>query len=381
MNLFESKVDCCGCTACANICPPSAISMIADEEGFLYPVVDSERCIACDLCRDVCAFQNDLSNKECSGFPFAYAAKHRSNAVRLYSSSGGVFTAISDICLKNDGVVYGVAFNEMIQAVHMRATNQEERDRCRGSKYVQSHLRDTFNKVEQDIQNERTVLFTGTPCQVAGLKAFLGCEYENLVTVDFVCHGTPSPLIFRDHIKYLQEKRGKRVVAYQCRSKVNGWHSHTEIVEFESGVKDYKSVYSQSYKDLFYSHLIIRPSCHNCQYANLNRPADITIGDFWGIENCLPHLDDNKGISLLLANTGKGKKMLDSLQTEMEIHQIETKDCLQPNLQHPTPPSPKRLKFWKEYSEYGYEFILKKYTYCNIVGRLKLLVKRIIGRN
>lgn len=393
--VFDIKEDCCGCTACQHICPTKAIKMKPDEEGFLYPEINQELCNDCGLCRKVCAFQNGYDTSDNFSIPKVYAIKNKDEDVRMASSSGGIFSAISDCVLDNDGLVSGVAFDENMNVVHKIATTKEKRDEFRGSKYVQSNLHHLYSEIKNLLKQNKMVLFTGTPCQNAGLKGFLDMarvNKENLILCDIVCHGTPSPLLWKEHIRQLENRGNGKVVQYYCRSKVKGWHGHTELVVYENGKKDYKSLSSQKHKVLFYSHIMLRPSCHYCRYANFKRPSDITIADFWGIEKTLPQFDDNKGISLALINTAKGRKLFEDIKAKITYKESNTKDCLQHNLQKPSKISEKREQFWQDYQLHGYEYVIKKYAGFGLVGELKRatakmlnklgllhIVKRIIG--
>ena len=224
MLLYERKEECCGCTACMSICPKQAITMISDEEGFLYPSINQELCIECDLCKQVCPFSDNYRTSGNYDQPLVYAAKHKDDKVRMNSSSGGMFTAISDYILDNDGVIYGAAFDENLVVRHQKAETAEDRNKFRGSKYVQSNLNGIFGDIKNELKKGRTVLFTGTPCQNAGLRAFLNKSYDNLYLCDIVCHGTPSPLMFENYIKYCERKNKSSIKEYYCRFKGKGWH-------------------------------------------------------------------------------------------------------------------------------------------------------------
>jgi len=383
ISVFDIKEDCCGCTACQHICPTKAIEMKPDEEGFLYPEINQELCNDCGLCRKVCAFQNGYDISDNFATPKVYAVKNKHEDVRMASSSGGIFSAISDHILDSDGLVSGVAFDENMNAAHKIAATKEERDEFRGSKYVQSELNHVYSEIKSLLKQNKTVLFTGTPCQNAGLKSFLDLarvKTENLILCDIVCHGTPSPLLWKEHIRQLENRGKGRVVQYYCRSKVKGWHGHTELVVYESGKKDYKSLSSQKHKVLFYSHNMLRPSCYYCRYTNFKRPSDITIADFWGIEKTMPQFDDNKGISLALINTTKGQRLFEDIKSKIVYRESNTKDCLQRNLQEPSRISDKREQFWQDYHLHGYEYVVKKYAGYNYKSILKNKVKSVLRK-
>lgn len=378
--LYERKENCCGCTACMSICPEQAIAMNADEEGFLYPVINENLCIKCDLCKQICPFHDNYRVNGNYDHPQVYAAKHRNNEVRMNSSSGGVFTAISDYILGVDGIIYGAAFDKNFIVRHQKAETAEERNKFRGSKYVQSNLTGVFGEIKNELKKGRTVLFTGTPCQNAGLRSYLGESYDNLFLCDLVCHGTPSPLIFESYIKYCEKKNKSSIKQYYFRFKGNGWHSHTEKAVYANGKEDSTSLLSQSYKVLFYSHVALRPACHNCKFCNFSRPSDITIGDFWGIEKSMPGFDDNIGISLVLINSPKGNYLFHNISKDVYYRESNTRDCLQHNLHAPSPVSPKRDKFWQDYKKRGFEYVLKKYAGHGFVGHLKKLIVKIMKK-
>lgn len=375
ISVFDNKEDCCGCTACKSICQTQAISMEPDKEGFLYPEINQELCIDCSKCRKVCAFQNGYDIPDNLRQPKVYAAKHNNENIRSNSTSGGAFTAISDYVLDNNGVVFGAAFDENMNVIQQVASTAKERDKFRGSKYVQSDLKNVYKEISMLLKDDVQVLFTGTPCQTAGLYRFLeGHNIENLILCDLVCHGTPSPLMWREHIRHLEKKEKSKVDEYYCRHKVEGWHTHTEMVIYKNGKEDYKSIISQEHKTLFYSHNILRPSCHNCKYTNLMRPSDITIADFWGIEKYMPDFDDNKGISLILVNSAKCEQLLKEVSNNLTLKESNTEDCLQPQLKEPSQPSPDRAEFWEDYKTYGYDYIIRKYAGYN----LRTVIKRNI---
>ena len=375
ITLFDKKQDCCGCTACKSICPNKAITMKADEEGFLYPHIDESLCMECGLCKEVCAFQITYETTSNLKSPDVYALKHKSDKVRMSSSSGGAFSAISDFILSENGIIYGATYDENFCVIHKRAENKVERNKLRGSKYVQSDLKNVFVQIRQELKNGRLVLFTGTPCQVAGLNRYLKrlvIRTDQLITVDIICHGVPSPLVFADYINYCQEKSKRKVTDYRFRSKVNGW-GHTEETIYENGRKDYTSALSQTYKELFYSSLCLRPACNNCKYTNFNRSSDITIADFWGIENYLPDFKDELGVSAVIINTSKGKSKYSHFKCNTNVVESRIEDCAakQRNMHTPTPINPRRNEFWTDYSLGGFDYVIRKYTGYGLKKEIK----------
>jgi coenzyme F420-reducing hydrogenase beta subunit len=380
MLIYERKEECCGCTACKSICPKQAISMIPDKEGFLYPSINQELCIECDLCKKVCPFSDNYRTSGNYDQPLVYAAKHKDDNVRMNSSSGGMFTAISDYILDIDGVVYGAAFDEKFVVRHQKAETAEERNKFRGSKYVQSNLIGVFEDIKKELKKERTVLFTGTPCQNAGLRSYLHNNYENLYLCDIVCHGTPSPLIFEDYKSFMQNKYKSRIKELSFRDKLLGWRSQAVGIQFINQKAYTKEASEDIFYRLFLTNMILRESCYNCKFCNLTRPSDITIADFWGVEKSMPDFDDNIGISLVLINSPKGQQLFESVSKDLYYRESNTIDCLQHNLHSPSQPSPRRNKFWQDYKNKGFEYVLKKYAGYGLVPRLKKTVVKVIKK-
>lgn len=236
INITDPK-DCCGCTACASICAHDAITMKPDALGFLYPKVDTYKCVECGLCERVCAFNDSYDRTLNMPEPLAYGVRHKSMDEIMKSRSGAAFAAISDYILENDGVVYGAGYTDHFRVVHKRATTKEERDEFRGSKYVQSDLTGIFRLVKKDLRDGLTVLFSGTPCQTSGLNSYVGSKLrENLILVDMICHGTPGPFVWRDYLKYLEEKQGDEIAWVNFRDKHEfGWRAHKETFKFKMG--------------------------------------------------------------------------------------------------------------------------------------------------
>lgn len=368
MKITET-IKCYGCGACQQICPKGAITMAPDQEGFLRPEVNAGLCVECGLCQKACPAESiDLH----PGEKKAYALKHKEEAKRKKATSGGAFIALSDKILEQGGIVYGVVYNENWKAVHTRAASLRERDAMCGSKYVQSDCCDTFAQAAQDLKNNKTVLYSGTSCQIDGLKHYLtlkNISTENLITVALICHGAPSPLMWQEHLKNIRKRRNKKIAHYAHRSKVRGWHEHNEQITYEDGKKEYYSKLSQNHKDLFYGHLIVRPSCTVCPYAPEPYAADLSIADFWGCEDLMPEIDDNKGVSLVMANSQKGQALLDQCP-DVQLWTVDLDSALKHNHYKPCKPHPKRDEFWEDYRKYGYAFVCSKYVHDSFKGRL-----------
>ncbi len=384
---ITNPAECCGCTACASICPHAAIMMKPDALGFLYPEVNMDKCVDCGLCEKVCAFNDDYDTSVNLPCPDTYGARHKDINEIETSRSGAAFISISDKILERGGVVYGCGYKDHFMVAHKRATTKEERNEFKGSKYVQSDLSGVFRQVRDDLRNGLLVLFSGTPCQTSGLNSFVGKKFRNnLFLIDIVCHGVPSPYIWRDYLTYLEKKQGKEIVWVNFRDKQEyGWEAHKESFKFKGGDK-------MSFSFSFYNPIMFRRSCTNCHFCNTKRPSDITIADFWGWEKTDPDFNsDDKGCSLLLVNTEKGRALFEEAKEDLYIIPALFEDCLQPNLRYPTHEHPKREAFERDYARFGFRYILAKYdkngwiykaetNYNDAKAYVKSIIKKLIGR-
>lgn len=306
-----------------------------------------------------------------------YAVKHKKLETRMASRSGGIFTAISDSLLSQNGVIYGCVLNESFEAVHVRAENAEERDRMRGSKYVQSNLGDTFRQVQNDLKDNRLVLFSGTSCQVDGLHSFLGKKYNNLFCVDIVCHGVPSPLVWKKYLEW-QQKRNGTCVAVDFRNKRDfGWAAHIESLTMEQKNGETVQIDSSVFTKIFYEHSVLRPSCYHCPYKDITHPGDITIADYWGIDEAAPGFNDNKGVSLVLINNEKGAAMFEKIKGDLTWQQTKIEDSLQPPLVKPFEQPDSREEFWQDFQRYPFEKMAKKYGGWGMANKVKKKLVRI----
>lgn len=301
------KSKCCGCAACVQRCPRQCITMHSDKEGFLYPKVDIVKCTDCGLCEKVCPVLNvskaRLPQK-------VYAAKNRDEVVRCQSSSGGVFTILAEKTINAGGVVFGVMFNENWEVVHSYTETIEGLAAFRGSKYVQSIIGNSYKQVEVFLKQGREVLFSGTPCQIAGLKRFLRKEYDNLLTVECVCHGVPSPLVWHEYLNDIKTKNNTdKILDVKFRVKSAGWKKYSVSLKYSNkqGTCQDDSIlyYKNPYMQAFLRDFILRPSCYSCPAKAGRSGADIALADFWGIEKLMPHFDDDKGCSLVLDYTSR----------------------------------------------------------------------------
>ena len=354
--LFEDKRECSGCTACYSVCPVNAIKMVSDEEGFLYPVIEKGKCIKCKKCIKICPFKKV---ETVDAFPKAYAARINDKIELMNSSSGGMFTALSDQILENGGMVVSAVYNYENHCTEFRMIVEKSlRNKARGSKYMQSIPGDIFRKSKEWlIENfEKKLIFFGMGCQAAGYKKYIESQglLERVYIVDIICHGVPSSKMWRD---YIDEKAGGKKVNYVTfKDKRNGWNKPFAFAQIEK-----KETQLQDYVNIFYNRCALRPSCYVCPYATVHRESDITIGDFWGIENVLPDFYNEDGNSLILVHSDKGMVLLGDCMQNISIQEVSIEDCLQPNLVAPTQVSIYREQFWRHYMKNGIRYIIKKY--------------------
>jgi coenzyme F420-reducing hydrogenase beta subunit len=309
--------------------------------------------------------------------PRVYAVKHKQKDVIAASRSGGVFTALSDFVLENKGVIYGCVLNTTFNAVHTRAESAKDRDLMRGSKYTQSQMKDVFKKVENDLLAGRKVLFSGTPCQVAGLKLFLRNTYDNLLCVDLVCHGVPSPKVWSAYLHWLEEKKHSKVSKVDFRNKRDfGWRSHIETISFENK----EILNSTVFSSLFYTHNILRPSCYECPFKSTKRPGDISIADYWLIENAAPEFDDNLGTSLVLINNKRGMEIFGVIKSDLLYKETRLVDSMQRSFVASYPQPESREKFWNDYSHRQFNYIAKHYGGYGFTNKCKAKIRKLITK-
>lgn len=322
---LANKSQCTGCTACASICPQNCIQMKENSEGFSYPVIkDNSICISCRACERVCPILNDNQRNEEQ--TKAYAALSKDDGLRMESSSGGVFSELAKLVLETNGIVYGASYDKDFKVKHIGIENVELLGKLRGAKYSQSELSTSFQRIKMQLDADRQVLFSGTPCQIGGLKAFLKKDYANLFCIDFVCHGVPSPLVWKKYVEYRAriDNNSNTPEYINLRNKESGWSHFSYKVEFAyPGEKRYLCRNNEDlFMKLFVSNYILRRSCSDCHYKGYSRVADITLGDFWGIWNIIPDMDDNKGTSLVLTHSDKGEKLLKTAADNLRYGQV-----------------------------------------------------------
>lgn len=310
--------------------------------------------------------------------PKVYAVKHKDISTRVNSRSGGIFTALSDKILKENGVVYGCVLTENFNALHIRTENIKDRNLMRGSKYIQSALGDNFSSIKGDLENGRKVLFSGTSCQVSGLKSFLKKEYPNLFCLDIVCHGVPSSRVWHEYLKWQENKNKSKCIKVDFRNKKDyGWSAHVESLYFINSKGEKKRTDSEIFKTIYYTHYTLRPCCYYCPYKSIMHPSDITIGDYWGIEKAAPGFNDNKGVSLVLINNNVGENEFNSIKPYIDYKECRIEDSMRPSLDRPFPLPKNRKGFWEDLEIYPFEKIVKKYGGCSLKSKIKKLYKKM----
>ncbi len=365
---------CCGCTACYNICPQKCISMDENKEGFLFPKVDESKCVHCNLCEKVCPIVNQT--EEFSSKPYTWGGHAKDESIRQASSSGGMFTIFAESVIEQGGVVFGVALSQNFKSVHHIAVeNKEDLALLRGSKYVQSELGDCFSKVKDYLNSGRKVLFSGTFCQIDGLILFLGRDYDNLLTIELICHGAPAPNLYRKYLDDMKQKIGETVKRIVFRDEIGGG---TLIMRIETTQTTYRADMNEDpYYCLFMGNNCLRPSCYNCPSKGRKRRADVTLADFWGVENMVPDLIDGKGLSLVIVHNEKGKHAFDNILDRIDGHEVVFSDAIKGNRaffrSYDRPES--RDKFWNDFDKMN--IFQLQYKYCD--GRKKK-VKKVLEK-
>ena len=343
---ITNKIDCCGCSACAMKCPKHCITMQADNEGFLYPVVNEADCIDCGLCEKVCHELHPYEERKPQN---VYAAINKDEEIRLKSSSGGIFYLLAEKTITEGGVVFGARFDDQWQVVIDYADTLEGIKPFMGSKYLQARTATAFKDAEAFLKQGRKVLFSGSPCQIAGLHHYLRKEYDNLTTVDFVCHGVPSPKVWQRYLDEVVTSGKQAINDVKFRNKSNGWKKFNFVLSYHKEEKTYSlcSWHQQNhFMRAFLSDMILRPSCHECRAKQGCSHSDITIADFWGINIEMPEMDDDKGTGLVLVNTEKGRQALDWSQVTKKESSIEVASKYNGGLSSITKPHPKRAEFF-----------------------------------
>lgn len=358
-----NKKDCCGCTACASICPKNAITMKEDFEGFLYPVIDKDKCINCGLCDKTCPIKNKNIKKE--KFEEAYTLRVKDKEILKSSTSGGFFTPIAEYVINIGGVVYGVGFDEKWNVCHKEAKTIEAIQEFKGSKYVQSDINGIFEKVEDNLKKDKYVLFSGTPCQVEGLKKYLKKDYEKLYTVDLICHGVPSPKLWSEYIKFQEKKYKSKIKEVYFRNKTYGYHSGTMKIVFDNGKEYYGSARVDYMLKSFFKEIASRPSCYDCSFKTRNHISDITIYDCWNIEKLNSDIkDDDLGFTNIIVNSKKGNNILQEIKNKFDIYKVNIDKQIELDgsmVEHSAIQNQNRSFYYRELDKLGIKENVNKY--------------------
>lgn len=353
---------CTSCTACYSVCPVEAIEMIQNEKGFYRPAIDQEKCIDCLQCTKVCP-----ANREIQKSDFAqevYACWSLREKVRENSSSGGIFTHLAEKIIEKSGIVFGAAFSSDHQIAHISVREKEELLYLQGSKYVQSNVGDSFRQIHALLEEGEKVLFAGVPCQVAGLKNFLrNQEISNLFLIDLVCHGCPSPRVYKDYLSHQQEVHQKKIESLSFRRKRFGWHDFGMEICFQGGKKYFQNLFTDPYIVGFLKNYFLNDSCYSCKFANTHRQGDITIADFWGYQPEEGYPDDNLGITLLIVNTLKGKKMYEEIGDQIISCSKTLSEAVEGNgaLREASFKNHRYEEFWQDYQKASFVELISNY--------------------
>lgn len=371
---------CTGCTACATICPKKAITLKEDKNGFRYPTIDEKKCVNCGLCKKICPVLNTDKNKSIEKY---YAAYNKDENQRLSSSSGGIFQIIAEQILDENGIVIGAAFDKKNQLKHIAITKKVELESLKGSKYLQSDLNNIFKFVKDNIEDKK-ILFVGTPCQVAGLRAVIK-DNKNLITIDLFCHGVPSTKLFNKYIQELEQKNGK-LLNYNFRDKKHSWEAYSHTAVFEK--KTISKIYDRNkYMLLYLSDIALRESCYKCHFKMGNKYSDISLGDFWGVKKYYPNIPKKNGVSAVVINTEIGQQIFDSIKERIYYQECKMEELLVGNPQLTTPPlmPSNRMDFFeklneKSIDELNNEYGLKISSKERMMVDVKRIIKKIIGK-
>lgn len=373
---IEEKDLCCGCTACYSVCPKNAIKMVRDNEGFLYPEVDKEKCVNCGMCKKVCPILNKSKLNEFK--PKAYLFQNSNEEIRKDSTSGGIFTAIGEFVIKNNGIVYGASFDDNFVVNHIGIESADDLSKFRKSKYVQSNQNNCFKEIKQYLDSGKLVCYSGTPCQVGGLRAYLRKDYENLILVDIMCHSVPSPLVFEKYKGYILKKmNANKILNINFRDKNKyGYKYSMMTVETDNGIYS-QGIDTDPYLRAFFSDTSVRPSCYNCHFKTMKRVSDLTIWDCFNINEIDKSFDDDKGTTRVLVQSEKGEKLLENLDNarlkELDIN-IATKKVKE--MTNSVNYNSKRKEFFENINA---DNVFEKYYPTNFKTKINSFVRKTLA--
>lgn len=373
---------CCGCAACVQKCPHHALQMETDDFGFFYPSIDENLCTGRGICEKICPVLH-LANIEKEHDPPTYGMINKNASIRKNSSSGGVFTAVAKSVIDAGGVVFGTRFSDDFTAVlHDFTETEAGLAAFRGSKYVQSEVGETFRQCEQFLKEGRSVLFSGTPCQIAGLHTFLGKKYDNLLTIDLICHGVPAPLLWKKYVLYKVQSAKCAIKNIFFRSKTTGWMLFSFLIQYCNDKQYSKLLNEDPYMKLFLSDVCLRESCYACNFRTKHRLSDITIADFWGIDRVDSSLFDDKGTSLVHIHSEKGKDLIEALSPLFIKKEFPFETTNKYNVMTRQSPKPAdHDAFFRDFLSLPFSKLLKKYPKISFQARVKRFLKLILGEN
>ena len=382
---INEKSNCCGCQACFNKCPKGAITMIEDKKGLKYPKIDKEKCINCGLCEKVCPI---LKEVKVENEPIAYACFNLNDEIRMQSSSGGIFTAIASNIIDKGGIVFGATWNDDFSRVeHAYVENKDELYKFRGAKYLQSDINKSYVQVKKFLDEGRYVLFTGTPCQIEALKSFLNKDYDKLYLQDIICHGVPSPKVWTAYKKFMEQKNenSKTTNMYFRDKTLEGWNRYHVKMQFNNN-KTYDVEHGKdTYMKAFLSNIALRDSCTNCKFKKENRASDITLADFWGINNIKPDMNDEKGTSLVIVNSEKGKALFEEISSMIKSEKVDFFTAIKPNpsMNTVSTRNSKSDDFFDDIDKIPFDELVKKYVpepsiAKKVISKMKRIVKKVL---
>lgn len=366
---------CCLCRACSNRCPTDAIEFVSEDKGFYYPKINHEKCIGCQKCEKVCPIMNPNQRQISDEFPKVYAAKSKNEASRLQSTSGGIFYEAATTILRNGGYVCGAILKDGFRIAHTLSNDSKVVQAMRGSKYAQSDTSGVYKEIELVLRSGRPVLFFGCPCQVAGLRAYLGKEYENLFLLEPICHGVPSQVMLDSYIAQMEQRYKSKIQEIRFRDKKLGWHRSAVSINFENGKNYLEPITVDAYMGAFLSGTTLKECCYQCQFKNFSSGSDITLGDFWGAEKAIPGSDDNKGLSAVFVNSNKGQELLNMLGIEITPVDAESVINFNRNVVESTKRNALRAEFYSFAEDHGYGKAIEHYFRETRVERLRRKAK------
>lgn len=377
------KRDCCGCSACCVACPTGCIEMRADVEGFLFPVItDTQQCISCKKCGQVCPIRNATQQIALSpNLPVAFAVINNDEQIRRQSASGGVFSLLAEEVLANHGVVFGAAMSvDCTRVEHIWIEDNAELFRLRNSKYMQSDMGACYQKAKDFLVAGRQVLFSGTPCQIAGLKSYLRADFPNLFCVDLICFGVSSSKVWKRYKMYCEERENSEIIRSNFHNKTNGWKDFSMALQYKNGTEYCASHKTDLYMQSFFKKICLRQSCYHCKFKTVHRISDLTMADLWGVEHILPEWNDDRGISLLLVHSKKGQKLFDEVKKCSRFCPIDRETAIRFNSSaiKSAGMHPNRKRLFRDLEQLPFDELMRRYS--KRPATLKAVVKKVLRK-